>query len=69
MTDKEQLIIERMQELSIFQDKMGNIEVCIRDASADQNAALNSLYDAIDNLVLADAKAIGVIDQLEKEGY
>lgn len=62
MTNKERWIIERMKELSMFQCGLEEIEVQLKDASVEQKIALESLYDAIDNLVLADAEAIGVIN-------
>lgn len=62
MTNKEQWMIRRMEELSMFQNRLEEIEVQLRDASVEQKIALESLYDAIDNLVLADTESIGVIN-------
>lgn len=62
MTNEEQLIIKRMDECMTFQNKLEKIEANVLDASYRQKEALNSLYDAIDELVIADAEKIGVLN-------
>lgn len=61
MTNEERWIIERMKVLSSFQRKLEEVEMWV-SGTKEQKEALNSLYDAIDALVSADALAIGAID-------
>lgn len=51
-----------MDECMTFQNKLEKIEANVLDASYRQKEALNSLYDAIDELVIADAEKIGVLN-------
>lgn len=62
MTNEEQWIIERMKALSSFQGRLEELEMHIFDESKKQKEALKTLYSAIDELVSADAWAIGEIN-------
>lgn len=61
MTNEERWIIERMKVLSSFQRKLEEVEMWV-SGTKEQKEALNSLYDAIDELVIADAEKIGVLN-------
>ena len=61
MTNEERWIIERMKVLSSFQGKLEELEMYI-SGTKEQKQALNTLYSAIDELVSADAWAIGEIN-------
>ena len=62
MTNEEQWIIERMKALSSFQGRLEELEMHIFDESKEQKEALQTLFSAIDELVSADAWAIGEIN-------
>ena len=62
MTNEEQLIIKRMNDCMTFQNKLEEIEEKVPNGSYRQKEALISLYDAIDELVIADAEKIGVLN-------
>lgn len=62
MTNEERWIIERMKAMSSFQGRLEELEMHIFDESKEQQEALQTLFSAIDGLVSADARAIGVIN-------
>ena len=62
MTNEERWIIERMKVLSSFQGRLEELEMHMFDESKKQKEALKTLYSAIDELVSADAWAIGEIN-------
>lgn len=61
MTNEEQWVVARMNDLMTFQSRLEEFEMWVSNTSEKQKEALNNLYDAIDELVIADAEAIGVI--------
>lgn len=58
MTNKERWIIERMKILSSFHKKLEEIEIWVPE-TREQRDAMQTLYISIDELVSADAQAIG----------